>query len=150
MPIRPEVRWLYPLDWPQLSAMIRFERAKGRCEYCGRPHGQTVRHLGDGRWWDEERHVWRSGKGRPLTRLSIYDDAATAISTGPVIRTTHVILATAHLDHDPTNNRSRNLKALCQRCHILHDREQHQRQRNLTLRRRRAVGDLFLGLYVSL
>ena len=28
MPIRPEYRWLYPIDWPQLSAVIRFERAR--------------------------------------------------------------------------------------------------------------------------
>lgn len=31
MPIRPENRWLYPIDWPQLSDMIRFGRAKGCC-----------------------------------------------------------------------------------------------------------------------
>ena len=61
MPIRPQFRWLYPIDWPQLSAMIRFERAQGRCEHCGRPHGKTVRHLGDGRWYDEERALWRCG-----------------------------------------------------------------------------------------
>ena len=62
---------------------------------------------------------------------------------------TRVVLATAHLDHDPTNNRPRNLKALCQRCHMLHDRQEHQRRRWLTLRRRKALGDLFLGLYGS-
>ena len=49
MPIRPEYRFLYPIDWPQLSAMIRFARAGGRCERCGRPHGQLIWHLGDGR-----------------------------------------------------------------------------------------------------
>ena len=38
MPVRPEYKWFYPIDWPQLSAVIRFERAKGRCERCGRPH----------------------------------------------------------------------------------------------------------------
>jgi hypothetical protein len=75
MPIRPEFRWLYPVDWPQLSAMIRFERAKGRCECCGRPHGQVVHHLGDGRWWDEEQTCWRSGKGRALTRPAAFDVA---------------------------------------------------------------------------
>ena len=32
MPIRPELRWLYPIDWPELSAVIRFERAQSRCE----------------------------------------------------------------------------------------------------------------------
>ena len=36
-----------------------------------------------------------------------------------------VILTVAHLDHDKTNNRFHNLKALCQRCHLYHDRKQH-------------------------
>ena len=142
MPIRPQFKWLYPLDWPQLSAIIRFERANGRCEACGRPHGLVVRHLGDGRWWDEEGQTWRSGRGRPLPRLFI-DPAV------PVTRITKVVLATAHLDHDPSNNLPRNLKALCQRCHMLHDREEHQRQRRITLRSRKALGDLFLGVYRS-
>jgi hypothetical protein len=61
--------------------------------------------------------------------------------------TTKVVLAAAHLDHDPGNNRPRNLKAFCQRCHMLHDRKEHQRRRRLTLRMRKAVGDLFLGKY---
>jgi len=30
MPIRPEFRYLYPIDWPQLSAAIRFKRAAAR------------------------------------------------------------------------------------------------------------------------
>ena len=55
--------------------------------------------------------------------------------------------AAAHLDHDPGNNRLRNLKAFCQRCHMLHDRAEHQRRRLLTLRMRKALGDLFLGRY---
>ena len=55
MPIRPEYRFLYPIDWLQLSATIRFGRAGGRCEHCGRPHGEIVLHLGDGRWWDAKR-----------------------------------------------------------------------------------------------
>jgi hypothetical protein len=51
VPIRREHRWFYPIDWPQLSAVIRFRRAQGRSESCGRPHGRLVYHLGDGRWW---------------------------------------------------------------------------------------------------
>ena len=50
MPIKPELRYYYPIDWPQVSRWVRFVRAKGCCETCGRPHGQVVRHLGDGRW----------------------------------------------------------------------------------------------------
>jgi hypothetical protein len=64
MPIRPEHRFFYPIDWPQLSRVIRFDRAGGRCERCGRPHGRRVVHLGDGRWWDGEAASWRDGSGR--------------------------------------------------------------------------------------
>ena len=53
----------------------------------------------------------------------------------------------AHRDHDPTNNDASNLAALCQRCHILHDREEHLRRRRLTYLARRALGDLFTGPY---
>lgn len=141
MPILARYRWLYPFDWPQLSALVRFKRAGGRCEECGRPHRQLVYHLGDGRWWDQEGQTRRSGQGRPLPRLP------TLAEDDPTLRTTRVVLAAAHLDHDPTNNRLRNLRALCQRCHMLHDRDEHQRRRWLTLRMRKALGDLFLGPY---
>lgn len=140
MPIRPQYRWLYPIDWRELSTMIRFERANGRCEHCGRPHGQIVIHLGDGRWWDAEGEAWRDGRGRILRR-------GLQSASFSEIRSTRVYLATAHLDHDPANNRPRNLKAFCQRCHMLHDHDEHRRQRWLTLRMRKALGDLFSGPY---
>ena len=133
MPIRPEHRWLYPIDWPELSKAIRFGRAKGRCEGCARPHATTVECTADGRWRDGD--AWRDGRGRKV--------AAPNAST----RTTLVYLATAHLDHDPGNNRPRNLKAFCQRCHILNDRQEHARRRSLTHRMGKALGDLFAGPY---
>lgn len=40
-----------------------------------------------------------------------------------------VILTVAHMDHDKTNNRFWNLKALCQRCHLGHDIKQHAANR---------------------
>ena len=30
----------YPKNWREISYRIRFERAKGRCEYCGAEHGK--------------------------------------------------------------------------------------------------------------
>jgi len=63
------------------------------------------------------------------------------------LRQTRVVLAAAHLDHDPRNNRQRNLKSLCQRCHMIHDRPHHLAQRRITYLLRRALGDLFLGPY---
>jgi len=50
MPIKPENKARYPDNWDEISARIRFERAKGICEFCreaehGKPHpvtGSTV------------------------------------------------------------------------------------------------------------
>lgn len=141
MPIRREHRFFYPIDWPQLSAMIRFRRAGGRCESCGRPHGQTVWHLGDGRWWDAQVGSWRDGSGRVIFL---------AVATGDVLRSarkTRVVLAAAHRNHDTTDNASANLAAFCQRCHMIHDRPEHRRRRWVTLFRRKAAGNLFGGPY---
>lgn len=149
MPIRPEHRFLYPIDWRQISAMIRFGRAAGRCERCGRPHGASVLHPGDGRWYDEALGHWRDDRGR---RRAGPDRAPRQLGLpglggAPGGRRMRVVLASAHLDHDPGNNRPANLAALCQRCHLAHDRAEHRRQRWRTLFRRRALGDLFLGPY---
>lgn len=65
------------------------------------------------------------------------------------MRQTRVVLATAHLDHDPGNNAPRNLKSLCQRCHLIHDRPYHLASRRITYLLRWALGDLFLGPYSS-
>lgn len=131
----PEHRWLYPIDWPELSRLIRFGRAKGQCEHCRRPHGRRVFHLGDGRWWDADGRLWRDGRGR-RTRAPGPDVAST-------VRLTQVYIACAHLNHDPTDNAPRNLAALCQRCHMTHDAAEHRRRRWFNAFRRRALGDLF-------
>jgi hypothetical protein len=141
MPIRPEHRFFYPIDWPQLSDAIRFRRARGRCEECARPHLQRVFHLGDGRWWDDEISGWRDGRGRRL-RHRLREENLLAR-----IRVTKVVLAAAHRDHDTANNQDTNLAAFCQRCHMLHDRDEHQRRRWRTLFQRKAMGDLFQGPY---
>ena len=146
MPIRREFRWLYPIDWPQLSAIVRFEKAKGRWQQCQRNRGKMVCHLGDGRWWDAEQTAWRNDLGKIVSGLPVCDEHFPA-STGLVLRSTRVVLATAHLDHNPGNSSVRNLKALCQRCHMINDRPEHRRRRFHTLFRRKALGDLFLGRY---
>lgn len=135
MPIRPENRWLYPIDWSELSAVIRFGRAGARCEHCARPHLRWVAHLGDGRWWDAEANVWRSERGRVVRVRDRFILAA--------VRTTYVVLACAHLDHNPGNNAPSNLAALCQRCHMLHDAAEHRWLRWWNAFRRRTLRDLY-------
>lgn len=149
MPIAPENRFLYPIDWPEISLLIRFGRARGCCERCGRPHGRTIVHLGDGTWWDEDRERWRDGHGRRIRGLP--EPAALEArqpcldGLGPVagLPVTRVVLASCHLGHDPSRNRPRDLAAFCQRCHMLHDAAEHRRTRWQKARVRRALGDLF-------
>ena len=96
MPIPKDRRKLYGPEWPMLSKRIRFERAKGRCEWCGAEHGQPHPETGS-----------------------------------------RVVLTVAHLNHDPTDNRDENLAALCQRCHLRHDRWLHaERARDARLARK--------------
>ena len=149
MPIRPSQRWFYPIDWPELSRLVRFERAGGRCERCGRPHGRQVWHLSReevagrrGLWFDEggAGGRWRCERGRavpsgllPAPAVLARCDVQLAFWPGLErpnrLRRSLVALACCHLDHDPTNNRSGNLAALCQHCHLEHDRADNLRRR---------------------
>ena len=139
MPIRPELRVLYPPNWSELSRRVRFERAAGECEGCRRPHGMKLRCLPDGRWYDPRVGTWRDRRGRS-GRWPDLEEMTRQY-------TTRVILAAAHVDHDPTRSGQRNLKAWCQRCHLQHDRAWHLLQRWVGYRLRYARGDLFLGPY---
>ncbi len=103
-PIRPENRRRYGPDWKTISRTIRFVRAGGRCECrgkCGRPIAHLAR---DGRCPNVH--------GQP------------AHGTGST-----VVLTTAHLDHVPEHLDDENLLAMCQGCHLHHDRDHHAQTR---------------------
>lgn len=110
MPINPELKHLYPADWAEISHRIRFQRAGGKCERCGVPHG----HFRDEFEAVHDPKTWASLQAQ-----------------GFIWRATRIILTTAHLDHDPTNNDEQNLAALCQRCHLRHDLAHHLMSRRL-------------------
>jgi hypothetical protein len=88
-------RTAYPPDWKAISRRIRFERARGQCEWCGavnyQPHPVTgskvvltVAHLGA-----------PMPDGTPVSKL------------------------------DTMDCREENLAALCQPCHLSFDRDIH-------------------------
>lgn len=47
----------------------------------------------------------------------------------PTNKFIRVVLTVAHLNHDIKDNRSENLRALCQRCHNRHDKEYRKANR---------------------
>lgn len=106
MPIRPELRPFYrSLKWRAIRARV-LARADGICEWCGKP---------------DRKHVWVAldGSGQWWPRGQKPD--------GPpeMFRYIKVVLTVAHLNHDWHDNRDENLAALCQRCHLAHDRRFH-------------------------
>lgn len=103
MPIRPENRDRYPVDWPLLSGRIRFGRAGGRCECTG-----------------------ECGRGTHAGRCPNRHGEA-AYGTG-----SRVVLTVAHLDHAPEHCDPANLRAMCQGCHLHYDRDHHAQTRAAT------------------
>lgn len=102
MPIRPEMRALYPPEWPLISDYIRFDRAMGRCECDGRCGGRYCQ-----------------------ARLGITARCPNYHGDPNVVTRSKVVLTTAHLDNDPPNCDPGNLLALCQQCHLSLDRDLH-------------------------
>ena len=54
-----------------------------------------------------------------------------------------IVLTVSHLNHQPSDCRAANLKAMCQRCHLRYDQEHHMTNARATRRLRKAAGDLF-------
>lgn len=96
MPILPENRGLYPDDWPEIRERIR-KRAGDRCEWCGAKNHAIGWRDDSGKFW-EDPYFKRDGQ-----------------------KEIKIVGTTAHLNHDPTDNRDENLAFLCQRCHNRHD-----------------------------
>ena len=116
MPIKPENKDRYPKDWKAISTAIR-ARSGGRCE-CEGECGLHRTHPGPRRCVElhGEPAKWAKGK---------------------------VVLTVAHLDHTPENCDEKNLKAMCQGCHLHYDREHHAETAYRTRRAGKAAGDFF-------
>lgn len=103
----------YPDDWEAISRRIRFERAGGKCEWCGAPDGQHIR--------------------RYKANLGMWElSSADASEDQEWLKPVKVILTVHHAGvpkpdgspgdpHDKMDVREENLAALCQRCHLRAD-----------------------------
>lgn len=71
-----------------------------------------------------ERAAWR------CEQLNASGLRCTALQGEPHPLTgSRVVLTVAHLDHTPENCADENLRAMCQRCHLLYDAEHHAKTR---------------------
>jgi len=108
----------YHPKWSLISRLIRFRRAGNRCESCGLVNKAIIKRLGQG--------DWRTPTETELDSYSVllnkHGKSSKALK---LVGLTRIILTVAHLDHDKQNNRFGNLRALCQSCHLFHDKDHH-------------------------
>jgi len=137
----------YAPNWKALSKQVR-EEANQQCEWCAAPNGQWIKRLTKP---DQYRQISVNG----IIKQVPYKDFEVAFSflllDSPRIAAAHekeirslgltkIILTVAHLDRDKNNNARSNLAALCQRCHLGHDRvAQHIPNRKYGRRHKRAL-----------
>ena len=128
MPIKPENQKLYPKDWKAISRRIRFERAGGKCEQCEAKHDSYGYRDTEGRY-----HMIAEDE----TFLGMEAEAIALEGLDGETKVVRIVLTVAHLNHDPTDNREENLKALCQRCHLRYDAKLHQAEAAKTREKKR-------------
>lgn len=107
---------LYPKDWDARSRFIRFYRAKNKCEWCGVENGSIgARSPVNGRWYTQ----------RDIDGMK--SDCGWNLWPDGYPKTIRIVLTVAHVyDMDKMNASLLNLAALCQRCHLSHDRDHHR------------------------
>jgi len=104
----------YPSNWKEIRARI-LERAGNRCEQCGVPNYFTGKKGSNGKWYTEDEvHSMNSTDGDHL--FGHYDNP---------FKMVRIVLTIAHLNHDISDNREENLKALCQADHLALDKDLH-------------------------
>lgn len=118
----------YPPNWPELGRLIR-ERAGNKCEWCFAPNHDFICR------WDkpqEYQMIVVNGSEKWVPILDFDWWFGNVSITKPDLPTltnlknngyVRVVLTVAHLDRNRHNNDLGNLAALCQRCHLNHDRE---------------------------
>ncbi len=129
MPIKPENLARYPKNWKKEIRPSILARANDCCEgspkfpECRRPNG-----------------AWLNKTTGELTENPLDVEVWELVDGDKVTR---IVLTIAHLDHVPENCEPSNLRAWCQRCHLVYDAEHHAKNAAITRQKRKAIGDLF-------
>lgn len=128
----PMDRAKYPKDWTAISNRVR-QRAGQRCERCKAPNGASVARA-DGCYMLTDGSVFSDVDGAPMGKARG--------SEFPAKKHLRIVLTVAHLDHDSMGTDETRMQALCQKCHLAYDRDQHTASAKATRRGRKAVGNL--------
>ena len=136
----PMNRALYPKNWNAIARSIK-EAANWTCQGCDRPCKKPSEP------WDIfEDKLWYLAD---LQWVRNYWDSEEDDEFGEILipRRGRFVLTTAHLNHNPDDNRPENLRALCPKCHLMYDAAHHaaSRRKNRRLQQEKQ-GQLVIDL----
>lgn len=135
----------YPSNWKSEIRPAILERDGHKCKKCQVPNKAIVCR---GKWGvgiyeidvyqNDDGQIFNAENGEYIT-----DDYVGEVFTNEKQKVTKIVLTIAHLDNDVTNNDYSNLAALCQRCHLHLDKEQHMVNSRETRERKKKLQKLF-------
>ena len=133
----------YPPNWFTEILPRILERAKNCCEQCFVKNYEIILR---GEWAGVK--VFQTDNGKIFNAENgeqIGEHYFGEINKNPKAKLTKVILTIAHLDHDKENFEVTDdrLKALCQRCHLILDKEHHAEKRRETINKKKGLKNLF-------
>jgi 5-methylcytosine-specific restriction endonuclease McrA len=105
---------LYPKNWLKEIRPRILERDGHRCKFCGVADHSVG-------WWG--RLAFYTSDNWAADAIDPDDEDLVAHKMAKKPAGSRVILTIAHLDHGLSNHEDDNLAALCQRCHLNHDRK---------------------------
>jgi len=121
----------YPENWDAISFAIRYDRAQGKCEWCGAPDKMYIQRRRD------NPKVWRVFREAEMVR----EDDEWYPPTKVTLTVHHIGIPKADGipgdPHDKMDCRPENLAALCNRCHLHADIRLHMKNARLTRIRKR-------------
>lgn len=131
----------YPPNWKSEIRPAILERDGHKCKKCQVPNKAIVCR---GEWngiavyQNDDGQIFDAETGHFMTDSYVGD-----VFTNESQRITKIVLTIAHLDNDVNNNNYANLAALCQRCHLHLDKEQHMVNSRETRERKKKQTKLF-------
>jgi len=132
----------YPKNWKTEIRPAVLERDSHCCKFCKVPNKIWVCR---GKWNGVE--VWQNDDGQMYNATNGEYVGDTYVGEvwveGKRKTLTKIVLTIMHLDHDTTNNDYSNLAAGCQRCHLTHDKDLHQKNAKQTRTKKKKLQTLF-------
>jgi len=123
-------RHLYPENWPEISYEIKV-RDGFKCKWCGAPNEKYIARYDDG------------FLEFPNEEAAMFHNAVNKVDKAVKIILTVAHLGTEKRDGSPCDKKDKsdcrpeNLAALCQRCHLRFDVDEHVYNSAITRRRKR-------------